>query len=187
MKTTFYTNEDFRFACVDEFFTNFNEVLDICKGIELHTSEKYPWKSIYKSSSWPGFRSGPMNKINIEFQNMFVKQFQNKFGDYFRGLPFEVDMFTHLRLADGKEDWIHTDSPLNYSCLVYMSDTNLNSGTQLYNNKNELIADFRFLQNRAIIFDSRYAHKALNNHGTNIDNGRLTVNAFFTLHKKGTV
>ena len=50
--------------------------------------------------------------------------------------------------------------------LVYLSETNLQSGTSLYDENDKLITDVKFIQNRALIFDSRYSHAAINNHGT---------------------
>ena len=65
-----------------------------------------------------------------------------------------------------------------YSMLVYLSPTNLNSGTDLYNENDEMITSFKFVQNRAVLFSSSYKHRAINNHGTDVNNGRLTLNIF---------
>ena len=34
------------------------------------------------------------------------------------------------------------------------------------------------VQNRAVLFSSSYKHRAINNHGTDVNNGRLTLNIF---------
>ena len=65
-----------------------------------------------------------------------------------------------------------------YSMLVYLSPTNLSSGTDLYNENDEVINSVKYVQNRALVFSSSYKHKAVNNHGTDINNGRLTLNIF---------
>ena len=75
-------------------------------------------------------------------------------------------------------DFIHKDLPHTYSMLIYLSPTNLNSGTDLYNENKEMVNSFKFVQNRAIIFNSGYYHKAINNHGNDLDDGRLTLNIF---------
>ena len=65
--------------------------------------------------------------------------------------------------------------------IVNLSKTNLKSGTILYDKDDNIITESKFVQNRAILFDSRYRHMATTNYGNNIDNGRLTLNAFFKL------
>ena len=83
------------------------------------------------------------------------------------------------RLDEHKEiDFIHKDEPHMYSMLVYLSPTNLSSGTDLYNENDEVINSVKYVQNRALVFNSSYKHKAVNNHGTDINNGRLTLNIF---------
>jgi hypothetical protein len=41
-----------------------------------------------------------------------------------------------------------------------------------------MVNSFKFVQNRAIVFDSGYYHKAINNHGNDVNDGRLTLNIF---------
>ena len=84
------------------------------------------------------------------------KEYEEKFRDFFdEKLGFAI--YTHLRLKDtNKEDFLHKDSPdSTYSLLVYLSETNLFSGTKLYDDLDNEVADIKFVQNRAIIFDSR--------------------------------
>ncbi len=81
---------------------------------------------------------------------------------------------------DEQKDWIHTDDDTaDYSMVINLSDTNLKSGTSFFDDNNNEVLTSKFVQNRAIVFKSDIKHRALGNHGTNIDNGRLTMNAFF--------
>ena len=67
----------------------------------------------------------------------------------------------------------------NISSLIYLSNNNLQSGTKLYTFINhQEINDFKFVQNRLIQYDASYFHSAYGNHGTTIDNCRLTINGF---------
>tara|TARA_A100001015_G_C14950754_1_gene696640 strand:- start:1195 stop:1449 length:255 start_codon:yes stop_codon:yes gene_type:complete len=82
------------------------------------------------------------------------------------------------------KDWIHKDDVKSqFSGLVYLSPTNLESGTRFYDDKENEIADIKFVQNRFVFFNGNYNHMSIGNHGTNIENGRLTLNAFFTIDR----
>ena len=45
----------------------------------------------------------------------------------------------------------------------------------------ELTNTVNFVQNRAFLFNGKTKHMALNNYGTDINNGRLTLNCFIYL------
>ena len=78
---------------------------------------------------------------------------------------------------DNKKDWIHTD-PDDYTMIVFLSKTNLKSGLNIYDENEQVTQNIKFLQNRAVIFNSKQYHKSSLNYGDNIDNGRLTLNCF---------
>jgi hypothetical protein len=170
---------------VDNFFDNFNLIENEFKKIKLYTREEF--NNLHESitgtkETWPGYRSWLLSEVNPFLFNLFLKEFDIKFDNFFNGKLFKAKTHIHLRLKEDEEkDWIHTDDPAHYSFLVYLSKTNLDSGTQLFNEKNELITDIKFVQNRAVLFDSKYNHRSKGNHGTDIHNGRLTFNAFFNI------
>ena len=87
-----------------------------------------------------------------------------------------VDASFQLRESE-TPDWIHKDDPPHdYTCLIYLGDTNLKSGTTLYNDNHEEILHVPFLKNRAVLFSSKYWHKSTENF-----NGRYTLGLFFRL------
>ena len=98
--------------------------------------------------------------------------------------PEDVNFITHFihlrREEDNEKDFIHQDF-FNFSSLIYLSKTNLNSGTYLYDKEKNIINDFKFVKNRLIMYSSEYFHMGYGHHGTDIDNGRLTLNSFITL------
>ena len=97
---------------------------------------------------------------------------------------YNISAQLHLRLnIDNEKDWIHKDDEYIYSILIYLSDTNLKSGTYLYDENENIINDIKFVKNRLIMFSSQYKHKGYGYYGTNIDDGRLTLNIFV---KNGT-
>ena len=175
-----------KFMVVENFFNNFSQIADEFKKIQRYDYEEHPDikpkledKSFLKYK-WPGQRSEDLKKNNKFLTALFLKEYEDKFRDFFdEKLGFAI--YTHLRLKDtNKEDFLHKDTPdSTYSLLVYLSETNLNSGTKLYDDFDKEVADIKFVQNRAVIFDSRYTHAAVNNHGDNEDNGRLTLNVFW--------
>ena len=89
-----------------------------------------------------------------------------------------IASFVHLRLyEDENKDWIHRDDN-ELSGLVYLSNTNLNSGTYLYDDNDNMINDIKFIKNRFIMYRGTMKHKAYGNYGSSIDDGRLTLNLF---------
>ena len=164
----------------DNFFSNFNNIKDSFKKIPLYDLKTYNKNISTKPENWPGKRSANIFKINPFLFNLIIKEMYEKFGQI---LPPNIIMssFVHLRLSEDEgKDWIHTDKTCgDWSLLVYLSKTNLNSGTCLYEKENEKPSTtVNFVQNRAFLFDSSILHKSLHNHGDNIENGRLTLNCF---------
>jgi hypothetical protein len=163
---------------VDNFFDNFENIKDSFKNIKMYDNEEYN-KHFENNGKWPGFRSQDLYDSNKFLWNLIVKEFEQKFNNPLRGQKYWFKCYTHLRL-ENMDDWIHTDP--NYATLmVYLSNTNLKSGTCLYNENKELTTTVNFVQNRAFLCNGKTNHMSLNNHGTDINNGRLTLNCFIYL------
>lgn len=161
---------------IDNFFELPNLIYKEVKKIKLFKVEDHPeHKNKINKNTWPGFRSDELNNSNVLLKYFITKylslsnlEIENK----------KIDLYIHARLAEDKtEDFIHTDG-CKHSLLIYLSDTNLNSGTKLFNSKNEEINDFKFVQNRLVFFDAKYRHTAYGHYGDNFDNCRLTINGF---------
>lgn len=181
-----------KFMVVENFFDNFSQIEDEFKKIPRYDYKEHPdikpklkeidekRKENNQGYFWPGHRSEDLKKTNKFLTALFLNEYGNKFKNFFdEKLGFAI--YTHLRLADTNEvDFKHKDTPdSTYSLLVYLSKTNLDSGTVLYDDFGQEVVDIKFVQNRAVIFDSRYTHLAKNNHGKNEDDGRLTLNVFW--------
>jgi len=173
-----------KYAVIENFFDNFDKIKDEFKKIERYPNNKHPNLSDPKQNPegldkfhWDGFRSKNLSEMPF-FSLLFLKTFNEKFS-YFLPEPCYYILYTHLRLKEHTEH-IHQDYPNDdYSMLVYLSPTNLKSSTRLYNDNKEMIDEVKCVQNRALIFDSKYYHTAYGSYGTNIDDGRLTLNAFW--------
>ena len=171
------------FLVVDNFFDNFQNIQEHFKKIPLYNHTKYHKKlGKEQGSKWPGKRSLPLNTeqpflFNLIMNEMFVK-FHNCFEN---GRKIKMAASVNLRLnKDDKKDFVHTDDPYLFTLMIYLSETNLKSGTGLFDTitskKPNTIVDF--VQNRAFLFNSKIPHKSLHNYGSNINNGRLTLNCF---------
>jgi hypothetical protein len=165
---------------VDNFFNNFSNIKDEFKKIKLYTfEEQQKLNIISKNVIWPGKRSDLLNITHPFLFNLIIKEFLDKFGYHFSFNHIKLASIIHLRLLeDDKTDYIHTDENIA-TLIVYLSDTNLNSGTVLYpNNSDEPDIIIKSIQNRAVLFDAKKRHKSLLNYGDSIENGRLTLNIF---------
>ena len=166
---------------VDNFFNNFENIKDEFKKIQLFNNEEYN-KRFNETETWPGFRSNYLHKESPFLFNLIIREMFLKFGDnIFYNRKFLMKSHIHLRLEeDDEKDWIHKDQSFA-SILIYLSETNLLSGTCLYDENKNTTSTINFVQNRAVIFDSKTYHKSLNNYGKNLENGRLTLNCFVWL------
>lgn len=165
---------------VDDFFDNFHNIKNEFKNIKLYTIEEFKkLELIPEGVYWPGKRSYDLSITNPFLFNLLVKEYFDKFKDILPYNQIQFKSVIHLRLSsDNKQDYIHTDNDLA-TLIVYLSDTNLKSGTALYPDNSDIPDTIiKAKQNRAIIFDAKKRHKSLLNYGNNIDDGRLTLNVF---------
>ena len=172
---------------IDNFFSNFHNIKNEFKKIKLYDFGEYNKMTSNNDSKtiWPGKRSLYIHNENPFLFNLSLKELFEKWKDVEETPKLEFKTVLHLRLdEDEKKDFIHYD-PDDLTMIVYLSKTNLNSGTAIYpDNSDEPETIVKFVQNRCVIFDSKKRHRSLNNHGTNLDNGRLTLNTFLTIHKE---
>lgn len=166
------------FIVVDDFFDNFQIIEDAFRQIPLYSQDEFN-KKFDSHQTWPGKRSESIESCQPFLYNLICKELASKVG-YLPLLQGNINMsaFTHLRLSsDEKDDWIHFD-PDKWSLLVYLNETNTNSGTKIYNKDEECIADIAYVKNRLLIFKSSLLHRSINSFGDNVYNGRLTLNCF---------
>ena len=164
---------------VEDFIPRLDYILPELKKIKLYDQENL--NSLRGTTeTFPGLRSFPLIETNIflyEYINFLM--FYNKLIK-----PEDVNFITHFihlrREEDNEKDFVHQDF-FNFSSLIYLSKTNLNSGTYLYDKEKNIINDFKFVKNRLVMYSSEYFHMGYGHHGTDIDNGRLTLNSFITL------
>jgi hypothetical protein len=154
---------------VDDFFSDISEVNRELDDVEQWSVVDHPDKNM---GAWPGYRSTNLVLLN----HSIVRQFKMCAYDYLGGLT-DMMLYKHTRLSsDEQRDYIHSDGG-DIAGLVYLSPTNLDSSTRFYD-KADMIAEVKFVQNRAVFFTAAMPHRAFGNHGEDLQSGRTTLNLF---------
>lgn len=162
------------------FIPYINQVYNLCKNkIPLFEVKDHPElkdNEMMKTISWPGKRSLNLSEaepfLYLQLMHLIENQFNLVLSNY-----SSIDAYIHLRLKeDDAEDWIHTDP--GDTILIYLSPTNLSSGTSFYSDDEQEITTVKFVQNSAVFFNGQIKHKSLSNYGENLEDGRITVNIF---------
>tara|TARA_E500000318_G_scaffold80219_1_gene75319 strand:- start:2584 stop:3108 length:525 start_codon:yes stop_codon:yes gene_type:complete len=162
------------------FFDNFNYLKDEFKKIKLYNLEDYNNETNSKEN-WPGLRSKNLFIENKFLTALYVNQIR-KYNIIDPNVRFNVNLHVHLRLSeDDSKDWIHKDiqGGCFLSGITYLSDTNLKSGTIFYTEDEQKCSEVNALQNTSVFFNPAVNHKSGLNYGDSLENGRLTLNAFF--------
>jgi|TARA_B110000438_G_C15571884_1_gene545770 hypothetical protein len=126
---------------------------------------------------YPGLRTVALTTHNPILDTMIIQHIDNQRMS-FTNRGYKYNQYAHLRLeSDNQDDFIHTDNT-DWAYLIYISKTNLDSGTKFYTEDDKEHTHIGFVQNRAVFFDCHIRHMAFNNHGTDMNDGRLTINGF---------
>ena len=161
---------------VDNFFKpwQFKLVSEQLKSLTFYTQDEHPENG---PSIYPGTKTDELIRSNPLLESFTSRQLEHTQLP-FVSRPFQLYQYGHLRLdSDNKNDFIHQDK-CDWSFLFYLSETNLDSGTKFYTKNDEEHTFVRFVQNRVVIFDSGISHMAWQNHGKDLNDGRLTINGF---------
>jgi len=167
----------------DNFFSKnvLHAIIDRSKSTQLYTFEEHrEHTENYMIGNWYGKRSYNLIDEDQLLNALILDELL--FRHLFHRPVTMIDSYIHLRSNNDHEDYIHID-PADFSLIIYLSPTNLCSGTKFYTSIEETNKDnetmfVKYVQNRAILFHSGIAHAAYKNFGNNIDDGRLTLNAF---------
>ena len=158
---------------VDNFFDDLDFILQQANKQNYFTSEQLSY-NIGSFQNWPGLRTANLilNPTLYDYLNNIIYK---KFTIDIK--PKEFPLSFHKRgFQDQSKDWIHKD-PSEYAFIAYLSETNLNSGTAFFDEKNNKSLTVNFVQNRALLFKGSMKHRSLLNYGEGKDI-RLTLNGF---------
>lgn len=166
---------------IDNFFDDFDYLEEAFKKEPLYDFENHPESEGRNPLEyWVGERSDSLIVSNPFLHSLF---FQTASRKIVFNKDFEAGLYLHLRPEyTTKTDYCHQDA-CHSAVLVYLSKTNLESGTNFYDVENgNPLTTVKFVQNRAIFFSSKIWHSAFGAHGQDINDGRLTLNAFIYEH-----
>jgi hypothetical protein len=170
---------------IDNFLDFSQDYYRLCKKLKYYNKDEF-LKQTGKVNNFPGYRTNFLDKDYPFLYYSILANIKNKFEidlDKYK----RIDGHAQMRLDDSK-DWIHGD--FGDTVIIYLSPTNEKSGTAFY----EMIGDdgkefiyrqtamVNFIHNRGLFFTEGTNHKAINSHGTNPENARLTLTYF--LHYK---
>jgi hypothetical protein len=159
---------------IDNFFDNLDIMLPEIRTMKLYTAKDHPGGKM----TYPGTRSLNLYRDKPILWN-YVNAMVLKYKVLDEKESWNINTFIHLRLDKDKDkDWIHKDETDEFAALIYLSKTNLNSGTKIYDENENMINDVKFVQNRFVMYSAKYKHMGYGHHGKNIDDGRLTLNLF---------
>jgi len=165
-----------KYMVIENFLPNLEKFIQDIHKINLLEQDKYNEKYNAKDT-WSGLRSGDLfieNKFLffLILQNLNKVCFLKKYG---------LKMCLHLRRQeDVMKDWIHID-PDDFAFLIYLNNTNLSSGTYLYDDEGNVISDIKYVHNRFVIYSGSYKHMGYGHFGKSSDEGRLTINGFLNV------
>tara|TARA_X000001036_G_C20690132_1_gene809089 strand:- start:197 stop:736 length:540 start_codon:yes stop_codon:yes gene_type:complete len=142
--------------------------------------------NIANDADYPGVRTEDWS-VKYPLIDNYVIRLLERSGSPFTQGSWVQNQYAYLKLAkDEKNEYKHTD-PYDWAYLIYMSKTNLNSGTKFFATLDKEkkfkplegeIASASFVQNRLVMFNSNIVHRSWGDYGTNFANGRLTINGF---------
>jgi hypothetical protein len=166
-----------KFIVVDHFIENLDLILQDIYKIKLYSQEEYN-KLFNTNQTWPGFRSEDIYKCFPTLLFFCLESFYKL--NLLKKEITRIESHIHLRTKEfNKSDWVHKDS-CKYTLLVYLNNSNLNSGTYFYDEEKNTTCDIKYLKNRAVLFNSDCFHMGYGHFGDNNKNGRLTLNFFIS-------
>lgn len=159
------------------FLPHIKDIYSLCKKLEFYSNEDFNKKFPHDQQSWPGLRTENLKHscpfLYIHIHTLLQQSLMFNYNQY-----SDISMYCHVRFEeDDPKDWVHVD-PTD-TAIIYLSPTNLNSGTNFYDGEKEnVIGSTNFVQGSCVFFNQGIAHRSIGNHGTSIDDARLTINAF---------
>ena len=197
---------------IDNFFDpwELKLVTEELKKLPFYSASDHPGMRdgsyIAKNTSYPGLRTHALIKAHPLLNHFIIRQIERsniphaigswnlmQFGHLKTekdNLVFQTEKDDHSAGAPSTGDFIHKDAS-DWAYILYLSETNLESGTKLYPNLNtkkgesipnpndmEEDAFIKFKQNRIVILNASVPHMAWGSYGKDLSDGRLSIVGF---------
>ena len=193
--------------CIDNFFTNLNEIIKFSKTLSYAPAS---------NGEWPGERTEKIHLIDLDFFNYCTsKMIASLYPNDWRDMSWSASSsFQRIKGSWQEEGWVHQDVD-EVSCIIYL-DGDENCGTSLFkptthqsidikkqnikkdgnlnpdkiktkdykqareksNQRFKKTISFDSIPNRCIMFDSSQYH-AVNKYNNSKQKERLTLITFF--------
>jgi len=135
-----YVIKNFYSVCVDDFFTNPNDIRNF--GLNLK-------KEPDAEGKWPGKRSFILHDIDEKFANeLILKVFSTYIDLKYTSVSWKESQVMFQEISPFKNDvinkgWIHQDTGMQLAFVIYLTpDADPNSGTSLFRIKKEVQKSF---------------------------------------------
>ena len=173
---------------IDDFLNDweFKLVKEEIKKLKYYNGADHPNHA--SSEKYPGIRTEEFIRVHPLLDSFIIKKLDTA-GTIFTQRPYRAFNYGQLRIEnDYKESRVHRDAAFDWAYTLYMSDTNLKSGTTMYESEDSDIEDdnvfVKFVQNRIVLFDVTVPHMVWHAYGKDIDDGRLSVNGFCSYNRQ---
>jgi hypothetical protein len=155
-------------------------IYDLAKQLKFYNRKDFE-QTDNASGDWPGLRTDELRTsapfLYLHIATLLEQSRLINLNDY-----ENICMYCHLRLLEDKDnDWAHYDA--SDTAIIYLSKTNFSSGTDFYDAEDKIIASTKFIQGTCVFFEQGLKHASVGNHGTSIDDGRMTINVFMMKKK----
>ncbi len=150
---------------------------DECKKFKFYNIDEFKKKHNEQNAQWqwPGMRTSNFSDQSPFLHMHLLLCLKNSGIDIHKYK--KISSYAHVRTSnDESKDWPHVDDC--DTALIYLSNTNLDSGTVFLTDQKEEITRVNFLQNTCVFFEQGLLHSSFGNHGDTIDNARMTLNIF---------
>jgi hypothetical protein len=159
-----------------DFLPYVKSIYPLTKQFNFYTSDEFQKEFSDDNSNWPGLRTQDLNIYSpflyINILTLLQRSIKLEYTEY-----KHISMYCHLRLEeDNSKDWIHLDN--TDTAIIYLSPSNIDSGTNFYDDQENNVASVKFVQGSCVFFQSGIKHKSIGNHGHDIEDGRMTLNVF---------
>lgn len=162
----------------DNLFSNIQMVRAASLRVPLYTCAEYN-QQFAREEDWPGQRSNLLSESAPELNDAIHRAVNSI--PFFQQLKFHT--FVHFRGADA-EDWIHQDHEA-LAGIIYINPTNVESGTRIYNQQQQIITDCKYVQNRLVMYSGGHLHQGYGHFGSDPIKGRTTINLFLDESQAG--